>query len=260
MNMFVNVYAESFREKAIYTAIECGYSEKEAILIANNLVTTSLFGVDSHGANLLIHYLEKMKDGYYSKQSDMVINKISTCVSKIDGKNAMGHLVADRAVKEAVKNASQMGIGMSSCGNSNHFGAAFIHGFNHFDDRYLIFASTNADALVKPLNYPSPIFGTNPFCLVAPSGSEMPVIIDFATSTFTWNKLKKYENAKIQLPNAVAFDQLGINTLEPSNAVSLAPIAEHKGVALGMAMTILTACIANGPLDFEIPECMIQIN
>ena len=79
-----------------------------------------------------------------------------------------------------------------------------------------------------------------------------------ATTGFTWNKLLSYRDNK-KLPKGVAADINGNVTDDTNNAYSLLPIGGYKGFGLSIMVEILTAVLANMPLDFEI-QCLVNQN
>ena len=96
-------------------------------------------------------------------------------------------------------------------------------------------------------------YGTNPICFTAPSLEGEPFCLDMATTIFSWNKLLGYKKKNKNLPLNIAADINGKPTINPHLAKYLLPVGAYKGFGLATMVEILTAIIANMPLDNEIP-------
>jgi ureidoglycolate dehydrogenase (NAD+) len=95
-------------------------------------------------------------------------------------------------------------------------------------------------------------FGTNPLAFGAPVREGSDVILDMATTHFTWNKVKIYRDEGRALPEGVAVDREGAPTTDPHTARALLPTGSHKGFALAAMVEIMTSVMARGLTSPEV--------
>ncbi|MBT8523612.1 Ldh family oxidoreductase [Polynucleobacter paneuropaeus] len=210
------------------------------------LIQTSLRGVDSHGINLFPHYCRAAQAGRINVSPGISIYKSGASTAIVDADHAFGHHAGAVAMHEAINLASQTGVGAVGVKNSTHFSAAAYYGLMAAERRFLGFAFTNADALVKASGAKEAFFGTNPICFTAPMKNEDPLCLDMATSLVSWNKVMNYRRENQVLPDMWAFNKEGIVTTNPHEAASLSPAAEYKGFGLGLMIDILCATLLGG--------------
>ena len=220
--------------------------------LTDSLISTSLRGTDSHGINLLPHYINAIRSGRVSKKPVInFINKSET-TAILDANHAIGHHSGYVAMKHAVGLAKEFGMGAVAIKNSTHCGALAYFGLVAAQKDCIGFAFTNADNLVKAANGKDSFFGTNPICFTAPLLDEAPLCHDMATSLVSWNKIKNYCTADQPIPDHWAFDDNGEIVTDPNKARSLAPIGYYKGFGLGLMVDVLTSLLTNSPISKDI--------
>jgi LDH2 family malate/lactate/ureidoglycolate dehydrogenase len=100
-----------------------GVPEATASLVAESLVAANLRGVDSHGVQLLLWYIDQIRAGNVDiHQAGHLVSENGVCLV-YDGGNGMGQLVSTRCCEHAIRLARNSGIGMVVARNSTHFGA-----------------------------------------------------------------------------------------------------------------------------------------
>ena len=67
----VPVSADTLRDWATQCLRAVGMSDDDARLLADSLVQTSLWGIDTHGVAKLPHYLERLSRGSIKPRPDM---------------------------------------------------------------------------------------------------------------------------------------------------------------------------------------------
>ncbi|MGQ8481202.1 Ldh family oxidoreductase, partial [Klebsiella pneumoniae] len=83
-----------------------------------------LWGHQSHGVMRLSWYAARLKAGVCDPEGVPVTVVDAGGLAVIDGREAMGQVVAARAMTEAVTRARAHGIGAVAVRHSNHFGTA----------------------------------------------------------------------------------------------------------------------------------------
>ena len=240
------------KETIFSTLIKLDVVEEAATHVAESLVTTSLRGVDSHGINLFPHYVRAVKAGRIKARPNITVTQTAKSTTKLDADHAFGHHAGSVAMTEAVKLASQTGIGAVSVSNSTHFGAAAYFALQATKSDCIGFAFTNADALVKAYGAKEAFFGSNPICFAAPLEHEEPYCLDMATSLVSWNKILNFRRRGEKIPSDWAFDAGGSFVDDPTLAVSLNPAGSYKGFGLGMMVDILCALLSENPISKEL--------
>ena len=229
-----------------------GVSSSISEIITSSLIETSLKGVDSHGINLFIHYLNELDLNRLNINPSLQFKQMSDSVALLDAQNTFGHYSGHQAMFKSIELAEKTGVGIVSVSNSTHFGAAWFF-TNIAAKRGMIgIALTNTEALVNAYNSKESFFGTNPFCFSAPMKNEDPFCLDMATSVVSWNKIKNYRQQNKELNAGWAYDKNGNETTDPHEAKTLSNIGAYKGFGLGMVIEILCSGLAKGPIGKDI--------
>lgn len=228
------------------------FSEDSIYHLVNSLIETSLRGTDSHGINLFPHYINGIKSQRINIDPKFVFENKTPTTSVLDANNAIGHHSGAVAMQKAIENAKKYGMGAVAVKQSSHFGAAAYFGLMAAQKNCLGFSFTNADALVKAANAKKSFFGTNPICFTAPLLDEEPFCLDMATSMISWNKRNNYLRENISMEEGWAYDEDGVQTIDPSLATSLKPAGDYKGYGLGMMVDILTSVLAGSLISKDI--------
>ena len=229
-----------------------GVSEASAQHVASATVSTSLRGVDSHGINLVPHYVRAVQGGRINGQPRITVEATGPSAARVDADHAFGHHAGAHAMDVAMDAAAQTGVGIASVRNSTHFGAAAYFALRAPPRGMLGLAFTNADALVKAFNARTSFFGTNPVCFTAPLADEDPLCLDMATSRVAWNRVKEKRLAGATLPPGWACDANGEPTTVAEDARSLEPAGDYKGFGLGMMVEVLCSLLSGGPSALDL--------
>ena len=127
-----------------------GMQAEEALLAADTLVQADLWGHQSHGVMRLPWYAARLKSGVAAARASPEAIVDAGAVSVVDGKDAMGQVVAAHAAKEAVRRAKVHGVGVVSVRNSNHFGTAMYFTRMAALEGCVGFLATNASPAMAP--------------------------------------------------------------------------------------------------------------
>lgn len=219
-------------------------SQAHAALVAQALVQTSLWGIDTHGVARLPHYLRRLQTGSIRAQPALSIEHSGPATASVDGDHGLGIVVCDFAMEHATHLAASAGAGIVGCRHSSHCGALGLYGRQAAANGMIGIAMTHSDAMVAPYNGKQAFFGTNPLCIAVPCAGSEPVCVDIATSTIPFNRVMNARRDGEELPTGVAVDSGGNMTTCADDAVALLPFAGHKGYALAFLIDILC-----GPLN-----------
>ena len=221
--------------------IKLNVPSKDAKIIADVLITSDLRGIDTHGVQRLKMYYDRINQGIYNPKTKIDIINESPTTAVIDGNCSMGHVVAYKSMKLAIKKAKKYGIGAVAVRNSTHFGIAGYYSLMAINSGMIGIVTTNATPAVPPTFGIEPMLGTNPFTAGVPSDEEFPFLLDCATSIIQKGKIEIFNRENRYLPDGVVLDQNGNSERNPSRILNdlknyqaaLMPIGGEGGKASG---------------------------
>jgi ureidoglycolate dehydrogenase (NAD+) len=249
----IRLAAAKLRRLAVSKLEVRGMPHADAKLVADSLVQTSLWGIDSHGIARLPHYLRRLRAGSIEPKPVMRFTATGPCTGTLDGGHGLGILVCHRAMQEAIRMAETHGVGLVGCRHSTHCGAIGLYGRQAAKRGLIGIAFTHSDAFVVPHGGKVAFLGTNPICIAVPSDEGPPVCLDTATAATTMNRIMNARRDGQPLPAGVALDQRGQPTTDAQAVAALFPMAGHKGYALAFLIDILCGPLNGMPFGPHIP-------
>ena len=244
--------------KNVFTAY--GFRAEEAAIITDVLLTSDLYGIESHGSQRLEMYRGQMKKGWIDTKAQPQVVFESPIAATIDGQKAMGQLVAHEAMKLAITKAKKTGIGMVTVRNSNHYGIASYYSKMALKEGLIGVSMTNSLPVVVPTYGREPMMGTNPIAVSIPA-YPLDFTYDCATSVVSFGKVEiKHKEGK-EAPLGWAINQEGRDETHPATILEeslagkagLYPLGgssqefgSHKGFGLSLLVEFLTAGLSQG--------------
>jgi ureidoglycolate dehydrogenase (NAD+) len=228
---------------------------EDAQLLADSLVQTSLWGVDSHGIARFTHYFDRLQRGSIKARPHCTITRTGPCTAQFEADAGQGIVVAHAANQLAIDLARENGIGAVGVSNSSHCGAMALYTRPAARQGLVAMAFTHADKIAAPAGGSQPFFGTNPISIAFPRASAAgdgslaePVCLDMATTSIPWNRVMNARREGHPLPAGVALDDQGQPTTDAQAARALTPLGGtdygHKGYGLALMVDLLC-----GPLQ-----------
>jgi len=234
-----------------------GSSEREAELVAGNLVRANLSGHDSHGVGIVPWYVEFIaKQGLLTNQHIKVTGEFGNLVM-LDGQRGYGQVIGHEAMQEGIRRAQQGGMALVALRNSHHVGRI---GQWAEDCAAVGLVSIHfVNALMRPLVAPyagaDARFTTNPFCVGVPRAGKEPLILDFATSKVALGKVRVAMQAEREMAPGTLIDGRGYPTTDPhvmfeadvaGKLGAILPFGEHKGSGLALICELLGGALSGG--------------
>lgn len=220
---------------------------QDAEAIADLLVETSLLGVHTHGVRMLAAYIDELDRGVARPDPSPRILTDTGPVVYVDADGALGASAALNGTRIAVERARAHGVGVVGVRGSNHFGAAGAYARRIAAQGLLGFVTTSAASRVAAFGGTEALFGTNPVAIAF--GPDFS--LDMATSQVCFGEIKERRRTGLPLEPGWAVDASGDPATRPEEASALSPLGGYKGHGLAMAVSVLTAVLVGGPLDFE---------
>jgi LDH2 family malate/lactate/ureidoglycolate dehydrogenase len=214
----------------------------------------SRMGIDSHGVQLLNHYVTVLMGGRVNPKPKIRFTAALGGVATLDADHGHGALAAYSAMEHAVFVAKSSGICAVAIRNSSHFGPAGAFALAAAEAGCIGIVTCNSDSFVRLHDGAAPFHGTNPIACAVPVGDDPPWLFDMATSAIPYNRVKLNPSLGITLPEDAASDAGGLDTQDPDEVRMLAPLGAafaYKGAGLAGIAEILSAVLTGMTLSFE---------
>ena len=224
--------------------------------VTRALMHGSLFGMDTHGVRLLPHYLRAIRGGRVNATPSPALVEDFHAVGVLDGDDGHGALNAYVAADIAIDKARRFGIGVVSIRRSSHFGPAGAFALHIAEAGMVGLAMCNSDSFMRLQDGAQRFHGTNPLAAAAPVAGGHPWLLDMATSSIPFNRVRLMASLGLDLQPGVASDHGGVDTTDPHSAVMLAPIGGpqygYKGAGIAGLVEILSSVLGGALLSPQI--------
>ena len=89
-----------------------GFNDSESEIISDVLLTSDLYGIESHGMQRMVRYYKSAKNGRLVIGAQKEIVHETPLSAVIDGHNGMGQLLGHYAMNLAIEKAKKSGVGI----------------------------------------------------------------------------------------------------------------------------------------------------
>jgi LDH2 family malate/lactate/ureidoglycolate dehydrogenase len=227
--------------------VAAGAQPHIALRVADALVKSDVFGVHSHGTNLLPQYVLDIAQGEIKPAALPFTVKDGLATALVDGQRGFGHVTGEFATRLAIDKALANGVGIVSCVNTNHIGRIGEYPEMMVEAGLIGFCIVNAGPIVTPFGGLGRRLGTNPIAFAVPIPGGHPLRVDFATSGAAGNKVLVARSKGIRIPKGWVLDSEGADSTDPAdlfNGGYLLPFGAHKGYGLGVMVEILAGLLS----------------
>jgi hydroxycarboxylate dehydrogenase B len=230
-----------------------GSSDREADLVAVNLVEANLKGHDSHGVGMVPRYIDAMKERGLKINQHVRVVMDGGVMLTLDGNVGYGQVMGHEAMELGAERAKRNGVCVVGLSNAHHIGR-----IGHWAEQCIghglvsiHFVNVLARPIVAPFGGRDARHGTNPFCVGIPRPGKDPIVLDFATSKIAQGKTRVAYNKGEQLAPNIIIDDRGNPSTEPRFAVvepsgAILPFGEHKGSGLALICELLGGALSGG--------------
>jgi len=225
-----------------------GMPDEDALICAECLVQTNLWGIDSHGVLRVPIYIKRLLSGAMNKAPRITsVNNIGA-LEILDGDDGCGYIVGRTAMAKALDKAEISGIGAVGAMRSNHFGAAALYTKMAVEKGMIGIAMTNVVPNVVAPGGSKPIVGNNPFAVSVPTFGDFPFTLDISLSNVAGGKLLLAMKKGEKIPLDWATDKDGRPTDDPEKGFAgfLLPVGGHKGYGLALVVDLLCGVLTGG--------------
>jgi L-2-hydroxycarboxylate dehydrogenase (NAD+) len=234
--------------KLIKIFLRTGLSKQHAIISSKAILNAELVGAYGHGLSRLKMYCDRINKKVINPKPQIKIKKISPSISLVDANDSIGFVAADIGIKEAIKNAKRNGIGMVGVKNSGHYGLSGYYAEQAVKNNLIVLIYTGAPPAVAPYGSLKSLFGTNPICFGAPTGTKIPFILDTSISMINRGKIRVAAKNNQKIPEGIALDKDGKPTTDAKKALNgvQLPIGGFRGSGLAWMVDILSGVFTGG--------------
>ncbi|SFE53750.1 Ldh family oxidoreductase [Alteribacillus iranensis] len=225
----------------IFTSI--GISDTHARTIADHLVLADMRGVHSHGVSKTSIYTKRLEERIVRKDLSYTLMRETPVSVLIDGENSMGIPLATKGIELAIEKAKESGIGIVGINHSNHAGMLAAYTSYAADHQCIALATTSAPPAMAPWGGKEKFFGTNPLSYAVPTGKEINIVFDMATTVVAKGKIILAEQENRQIPLGWALSKTGEETTNPQEALEgiILPSGGPKGYGITFLVEVLSS-------------------
>ena len=242
-----------------------GFSAADGAKVAEVMLCSDLYGIESHGLQRLHLYMAGIEGGRINKNAKMRICKETPVSMTIDADAGLGQPAGIFAMEKAIEKAKTTGFGMVIVTNSNHYGISGYYSMLAAKAGLFGMSMTNTVSLVVPTHGKTPMLGTNPIAVSMPAS---PTIfhMDISTAVVAAGKMEVYAKAEKPLPEGWSVGSDGkVNTSageflairrerRDGGLLPLGGVGEtwggHKGFGLSIVVELMTGIMGMATPSF----------
>jgi L-2-hydroxycarboxylate dehydrogenase (NAD+) len=227
--------------------------------MAECLVQTNLWGIDSHGVLRTPEYLKRFQSGAMNNQPVVRTLKTGGALEVLDADNGAGYVAGRAAMSRAIELAKTGNIAAVGIINSNHCGAASLYARMALEQGMIGIAMSNVAPNMAAPGGSKPITGNNPIAVAVPTFGEFPFVFDISLSAVSGGKILVAAKNGEQIPLGWATDREGRPTTDPNVGFKgfLLPMGGHKGFGLSLLVDILCGVITGGSFQNELKSMYV---
>ena len=261
MKNSINYSYESLKKFCTDAFLNFGFSVKECEIIVDVLLTSDLYGIESHGMQRLVRYHKGIEKGLIKVDAKPEVVFETPVSAVIEGNDCMGQLVSVKAMNIAIEKAKKTGIAIVTVRNSNHYGIAGYYAKMACKEGLIGMSMTNSEAIMVPTFGKKAMLGSNPIAIAMPA-EPYDFFFDASTSVVTRGKLEIYNKLQKPLPDGWALGADGKGSEDADNVLKnivakagggIMPLGgeteqtgSHKGYGYGMFCEIFTSILSGG--------------
>lgn len=261
MSKYLNFSYQTLKRFSEDAFLNFGFSKEESETIVDVLLTSDLYGIDSHGVQRLVRYHKSIETGLIDIKAKGEVVFETPVSAVIDGHNGMGQLLGYDAMQLAIKKAKEVGMAIVTVRDSNHYGIAGYYANMACREGLIGVSMTNTKAIMVPTFGKQAMLGSNPIAVAMPA-EPYNFFFDSSTTVVTRGKLELYNKLEKPLPDGWAIDETGKGSSDANRVLGniiagsgggILPLGgefektgSHKGYGYGMLCEIFTAILSLG--------------
>lgn len=260
-NNSINYSYEKLKKFCTDAFLKFGFNATESEIIVDVLLTSDLYGIESHGMQRLVRYHKGIEKGLIKIDAKPEIVFETPVSAVIEGNDGMGQLLGYKAMNIAIEKAKKTGMAIVTVRNSNHYGIAGYYAKMACKEGLIGMSMTNSEAIMVPTFGRLAMLGSNPIAIAMPA-EPYDFFFDASTTVVTRGKLEIYNKLGKALPDGWALNSSGKGSSDASDVLKnivakagggIMPLGgefeqsgSHKGYGYGMLCEIFTSILSMG--------------
>lgn len=230
-----------------------GVPSADAQLTARSLVQADQRGIHSHGLLRLPLYVDALRRGGINPRPRVSIVRDSGATALLDADAGLGQVAMQAAVDLAIERAATHGVCVVAVEHSSHFGAGAFWTDQLVARGMVGILTSSTGPTVAVHGGARKVLGTNPLTIAAPSGGDLPLTVDMATSAGAFGKVIAARQSGTPIPEGWAVSADGRPTTDPHEAAagSLLAFGGHKGSGLAVLLEALAVSLGDATFAYE---------
>lgn len=261
MKNSINYSYDALKKFCTDAFLKFGFNKDECDIIVDVLLTSDLYGIESHGMQRLVRYHKGIEKGLIKIDAKPEIVFETPVSAVIEGNDGMGQLLGHKAMSLAIEKAKKTGMAIVSVRNSNHYGIAGYYAKMACKEGLIGMSMTNSEAIMVPTFARKAMLGSNPIAIAMPA-EPYDFFFDASTTVVTRGKLEIYNKLDKPLPDMWALDKEGKKSSDASDVLKnivakagggIMPLGgeteqsgSHKGYGYGMLCEIFCSILSMG--------------
>lgn len=252
----VLVAADVLIEACVQILAKIGVPPDQAKMIAEVVVEGDLRGVGSHGMLRLPAYVHRVQAGLMTAATELKVVQERGATVLLDAQGGFGQVAGIHAMNNAIERAKKHGVGIAAVRNTNHFGIAAYYAMMALPHKMIGMVATNAAPSMAAWGGTTAVLGTNPICVAIPTGQDVDIVLDMASSIAARGKIRLAASKGDRIPLGWALDADGRPTEDPEAALkgTLLPIGGPKGYGLSLVVDILAGVLTGSDYGVHLPS------
>jgi len=198
-------------------------------------------------------YGDQVLDGNLIPNQTPAYHAPTGAISIVDAKLGFGHRMALLGLDHAMKTLPQHKVAILGLRNSGHVSRVGTYSEYCAARGYVSIHMVNVvghPPLVAPHGACDGGFSTNPISMAMPVGGHAQPMLDMATSTVAFGKVRVASNKGEKMPPGCLVDKEGLPTTDPNPMAerhdgALSAFGEHKGSGLGIFVELMAGALAS---------------
>ena len=235
-----------------------GVPEHQGDIISKVILEADLRGIGSHGVLRLPAYITRVLSGTMTADTQLKVLQERGSTLLLDAGSGFGQVAASEAMERAISKAKENGVGFAAVRNAGHFGIAAYYAMMALPHQMIGVICANASPSMAAWGGTKPLLGTNPICVAVPTGGEVDIVLDMASSIVARGKIRLAVKKGEQIPEDWALDSKGVPTEDPNAAMegTLLPIGGPKGYGLALIVDILSGVLTGSSFGQNVPTTL----
>ena len=218
-----------------------GCLSDQAEIMVEELISSNLRGVDSHGIMRIIEYTRAVENGQVNPGAKVSVIKETANSAVVDFALNFGQIGAVKAAEVVIEKALKNGMATVVSTRAYHVGRLGAYTERVARKGLIAFGlASQSDTIVAPWGSSEGRLGTNPISFSVPTEGD-PIVMDIATTTVAAGKLFIAADKGESIPEGILLNKDGLSSTDPNdinNGGAMLPLGGltygHKGYALSL--------------------------